>query len=698
MKNNHCLYTDGTTAEILAALPTLAVPCASSFALKQQRILVVGGSIGGLAAAACLRAAGFCHVQVLERNMQSGFGAGIGLDDVSVGILKGLGLALVGSDDDDDEEEQPEEHKETSHYSNVRDMTVQRMRWAEERVVHNQKEPLILSRQPYPYSAVRYSELTKGLEKAASVVHPPAMAELETPIRKGIKVVEIMDCGTSVQVEAVERATLEDVTMEFDLVIVADGPRSRFRKQVVDPESCRDDDDDDDEEDQKENDMRFAGYTAWRGTVPEKDLPASVQTALRTEYPDFGNCMYFIWGPMGKSAVLYHIGNGLVNWLVYECCDHPTAPPGLTVTTATPDDIAALQQSAKGEWGDALGGVIQCTPAPFQNDIYDIQTPLSHFTNAHHNMCLLGDAAHPITPHAVKGSNLAIHDAFVLGCAAEHATNIQELLQLYNQRRVDDCRNMVLLSRHLGRMRNGMPPMAPNGTTMLLSNEPWPRPTDAITFQIDINTLTGVPTATLPCHKSSSEENAMEPVWEFMQQHIAPSERGFWLRRGDTADVTEMMSDEDDSDDNDCDDNNDNTKPPSLQIIEVNHISLETEHVERLVAFYQNVLGLKPLPRPDFGFGGAWLRLAGGQALHIIERDPDKPSCNEEQEHALVPERFIRRSRHIALTVLDIESAKLILQAHDITFAVNHVPGTAIEQLFLYDPDGNGVEIGNFNA
>ena len=30
-------------------------------------------------------------------------------------------------------------------------------------------------------------------------------------------------------------------------------------------------------------------------------------------------------------------------------------------------------------------------------------------------------------------------------------------------------------------------------------------------------------------------------------------------------------------------------------------------------------------------------------------------------------------------------------------FAVNTIPGTEIEQLFFYDPDGNGVEIGNLD-
>jgi hypothetical protein len=40
-----------------------------------------------------------------------------------------------------------------------------------------------------------------------------------------------------------------------------------------------------------------------------------------------------------------------------------------------------------------------------------------------------------------------------------------------------------------------------------------------------------------------------------------------------------------------------------------------------------------------------------------------------------VPENFIRRSYHTALTVTDINAAKATLEAHAIPFATNKVPG-----------------------
>ena len=85
-------YTRGSAEEILAALPALRPPPASA-RVAGLRVAVVGGSVGGLACAACLRAAGVRDVAVFERSDALGAGAGISLDDASLAALKGLGAA-----------------------------------------------------------------------------------------------------------------------------------------------------------------------------------------------------------------------------------------------------------------------------------------------------------------------------------------------------------------------------------------------------------------------------------------------------------------------------------------------------------------------------------------------------------------------------------------------------------------------------
>ncbi|HXM88062.1 MAG TPA: VOC family protein, partial [Candidatus Acidoferrum sp.] len=51
-----------------------------------------------------------------------------------------------------------------------------------------------------------------------------------------------------------------------------------------------------------------------------------------------------------------------------------------------------------------------------------------------------------------------------------------------------------------------------------------------------------------------------------------------------------------------------------------NHAAFRVSDVEKATAFYENVVGLKRIPRPNFGFGGAWYGI-GNNALHIISSE-----------------------------------------------------------------------------
>lgn len=604
-------FTDATTDELLAALPSLSVPKACS-ALADARVLIVGGSIGGLAAAACLQAAGFTNVRVLERSAGDQKGAGIGIDDVSAAILKGLGVFGC----------------------TTKAVAVQRMRWTEDRLSCGKT----LLRQPLPYFSSLYSELQRGLLAKllpGSVTFGSKATRVEHMPQGGLRV-----------------HFAEGSEIECDVLIAADGPRSAFRGEVV----------------SGSEDLRYAGYAAWRGTLHEADLPASTRDAFRGAYPHFGNCLYFVLADKPRQhAVVYDIGGGQINWLIYENRTHPVAEPGRTTSAATEKDIARLRDDACKHWGEAFGEVIKATPEPFWTDVYDIETPLPTF--AANGLVLLGDSAHPMTPHMAKGSNLAMHDAYSLACASASASGLAEMLDIYSASRAPECARTLLFSRHLGRLRNGLLGGA-------LERAP---PQNEIEFLQAVKSA-GLGTSTLP----AGEE--FQAIWHFAEDGLSSTQRGFFLER-DTAGK------------------NTPAKRPRLNSLcttALNHISRETEDVERLARFYTEVLGLPRIFRPNFGFGGAWLQLPGNMQFHIIERDPDKPG-ETLQDAALsngghIPERFIRRSHHIALAVPDIEAAKQCLSTHGISFAVNAVPGTSIVQLFLYDPDGNGVEVGNFDS
>ena len=52
----------------------------------------------------------------------------------------------------------------------------------------------------------------------------------------------------------------------------------------------------------------------------------------------------------------------------------------------------------------------------------------------------------------------------------------------------------------------------------------------------------------------------------------------------------------------------------------------------------------------------------------------------------------------MALSVDNIDAVEGVLKAHCIEYHVNVVPGTDVRQIFFYDPDGNGIEIIDFDG
>jgi glyoxylase I family protein len=111
------------------------------------------------------------------------------------------------------------------------------------------------------------------------------------------------------------------------------------------------------------------------------------------------------------------------------------------------------------------------------------------------------------------------------------------------------------------------------------------------------------------------------------------------------------------------------------------HVGLLVTDVERAASFYEGVLGLRPIPRPDFGFPGRWYELGRGQQLHLMGT-AERPG----------PHREPTFDRHVALLVPDVEEAARQLAAAGIEFARGS-GRSGQPQLFVRDPDGNLIEL-----
>src|SRR5262249_61370013 len=115
---------------------------------------------------------------------------------------------------------------------------------------------------------------------------------------------------------------------------------------------------------------------------------------------------------------------------------------------------------------------------------------------------------------------------------------------------------------------------------------------------------------------------------------------------------------------------------PGLQIAQIDHCSVIITDVERSRRFYRDVLGLKEINKPrTFDFVVIWFEL-GNQQIHLLLKD--KPEA--------------RSPRHFALRVEDIAAARVYFREQGVPMEeTTPIPGA--DRFFIYDPDGNRIEI-----
>lgn len=118
-----------------------------------------------------------------------------------------------------------------------------------------------------------------------------------------------------------------------------------------------------------------------------------------------------------------------------------------------------------------------------------------------------------------------------------------------------------------------------------------------------------------------------------------------------------------------------------MRILALNHVSLLVSDLKQSLDFYQGVLGLSLLPRPELGFAGAWLDLGQGQAIHLL--------CLPQARLGELPVH-VGRDQHVALTVADTAAVKQALLSAGIAFTVSQ---SGRDSVFCRDPDANGIEL-----
>ena len=118
-----------------------------------------------------------------------------------------------------------------------------------------------------------------------------------------------------------------------------------------------------------------------------------------------------------------------------------------------------------------------------------------------------------------------------------------------------------------------------------------------------------------------------------------------------------------------------------MPIARLDHVTVCTRDVPRSVAFYRDVVGLAPGPRPDFSFDGAWLYVDDVPVMHIVDRDATPGGVID----------------HVALFATGLADMLATLRRENVPYELrplpHGVPQSGTQQVFFRDPDGARIEV-----
>lgn len=110
---------------------------------------------------------------------------------------------------------------------------------------------------------------------------------------------------------------------------------------------------------------------------------------------------------------------------------------------------------------------------------------------------------------------------------------------------------------------------------------------------------------------------------------------------------------------------------------------LSRELMAEVADFYVKVVGLEVGQRPAFRSYGVWLYADGQDLLHLSEEEP--------HNRRLVGSNLT--FDHVAIECSNWPEFEDRLRINAVEYKIDHVPGTAVRQVFFRDPAGNGVEL-----
>ncbi|QWE26073.1 FAD binding domain-containing protein [Polynucleobacter sp. AP-Ainpum-60-G11] len=365
------------------------------------KILVIGGSLGGLFAANILLRQGH-DVTLLEKAVGSldGRGAGIVTHDALADALRESGIAI-----DDG------------------------LGVAVSKRVTLGADGESLGEMPLPQILTSWSRLYHLLKE-----NFPSERYLQ-----GKNVKKVTQDSSAVQVLCEDGSAYE-----AELLIASDGIRSAVRSQVA-----------------PEIQPEYAGYIAWRGVCDESHLS---NYTLETLFNYFGFCLpngeQMLGYPVAGSGNDTRPGKRRYNFVWYRPASednelvklltdadghhYPTGIPPLKVSWR---HIAEMRTIAREILAPQYAEILEKTASPFLQAIYDVRSEQIVFGR----IALMGDAAFVGRPHVGMGVTKAGDEAMVIARHIAQLGATPAALQAYSKERLQLGQQVVARAQYLGR-------------------------------------------------------------------------------------------------------------------------------------------------------------------------------------------------------------------------------------------------------
>lgn len=131
-----------------------------------------------------------------------------------------------------------------------------------------------------------------------------------------------------------------------------------------------------------------------------------------------------------------------------------------------------------------------------------------------------------------------------------------------------------------------------------------------------------------------------------------------------------------------------------LPLSSFNHVAKEVLSLEKSRHFYVEILGFTEVPRPPFDSEGYWL-YGYGLSLHLVETTTPEERKEVKMRRIMHFSKALPRVDHIAFITTDVSFVKKVLDDARVFYKEDCPKDTGIRQIFLFDPDGNVIEISN---